>query len=88
MTKPNDGGPAFPSHEPWEKWDEVRAQYRTVTDPHGGMSLRDYFAAQALAMMTPQIALLGPPLDGTPSDEWLARCAYQIADAMLAERAK
>lgn len=60
------GGPAFP-----------------VTDycdeKPSGMTLRDYFAGQALAGL-----LHTPPFDA----ETNARIAYQVADAMLAERAK
>jgi hypothetical protein len=41
-----------------------------------GMSLRDYFAGQALAMSMPD------------SPQHLADWAYRVADAMVAERAK
>jgi hypothetical protein len=41
-----------------------------------GMTLRDYFAGQALAMSMPD------------SPQHLADWAYRVADAMLAERAK
>ena len=67
MTKHRDGGPAFPYGQP------------NVTERFSeGMSLRDYFAAAALAT------------------EWMgdysiyeqADLAYNVADAMLAERAK
>ena len=66
--KPNDGGPAFP-----------------CTDAKGftseGMSLRDYFAGQALA------GLIACP--NTSGDEKAFACnAYKFADAMLAEREK
>ena len=42
--------------------------------PFGGMTLRDWFAGQALATCHPD------------SPQKLAWWAYQIADAMLAER--
>ena len=48
-----------------------------------GLSLRDYFAAQALAGMCSTRGTLI-----AHGYEWLAREAFQIADAMLAERAK
>lgn len=50
-----------------------------------GMSLRDYFAAKAMQGLAckPQY-----PCDEHSAREGLARQAYQIADAMLAERAK
>jgi hypothetical protein len=64
----NDGGRAFPlSNEHGEQY---------------GMSLRDYFAGQALVML---------PHHGCGADlstEETAQAAYQIADAMLAERDK
>ena len=48
-----------------------------------GMSLRDYFAGQALAG---QLASFGP--DDFPNPDGLAALAYCIADAVLAERSK
>lgn len=47
-----------------------------------GMQLRDYFAAQVL------IAIVPPTSQFTPNSESVARRAYEIADAMLKERAK
>ena len=45
-----------------------------------GMTLRDWFAGQALT---------GLLAGGTPDDAHVvARCAYFVADAMLAERLK
>lgn len=45
---------------------------------HEGMTLRDWFAGQALT---------GLLAGGTPDDAHVvARCAYFVADAMLAER--
>jgi hypothetical protein len=68
MSKPNDGGPAFP-----------------CTDAKGftseGMSLRDYFAGQALAGMDTD----GYTLIGMQS---IVQRAYCLADAMLDEREK
>ena len=48
----------------------------------GGMSLRDYFAGQALA------GLLAADTQERHDEEWMAVSAYSISDAMLAERAK
>lgn len=66
MDQTNNGGPAF-------------AVPRDA--PVDGMSLRDYFAGQALA---------GMQTDGftTPLMPSIAKRAYVIADAMLAERQK
>lgn len=70
----NDGGPVFPI--PKEDW--------------LGMTLRDWFAGQALAM-------LGDPKVGNPVcdpeenrniDRRLAEACYGIADAMIEARRK
>jgi hypothetical protein len=51
-----------------------------------GMTLRDYFAGQALASIpTRQWDHVG---DGKAMMAAWAQCAYGVADAMLAERAK
>ena len=80
MTHNTDGGPAFPgtTSQPNE-----RGVYYPVH--HQGMSLRDYFAGQALAGMMANC-------DGTGMNGWLgvqdlaAHYAYQQADAMIAAR--
>lgn len=46
-----------------------------------GMSLRDYFAAKVLPQVYASSVLAGSPLQ-----ESIAQEAYEIADAMLAER--
>lgn len=64
MDKINDGGPAFPrDHQ---------------HSGHNGMTLRDYFAAQALAGMC------AASMNG--SFESYAQDAYGHADAMLRAR--
>lgn len=71
--KINDGGPAFPLKGP-------------LTSDCLGMSLRDYFAAKALAGME----LTAEDNMGIGSFWYsasrLAKRAYSIADAMLKER--
>lgn len=64
----DDGGSAFPLDGTHLRETEM------------GMSLRDYFAAQAMQ----SIEIAG----GGGADEWIAKAAYERADAMLAERAK
>ena len=90
MDQKNNGGAAFPQHG-WSRDPEANKYMQDK----GGMTLRDYFAAQALP------AILSVPDDGiqawsptatsgssiTAAEAW-AKNAYQIADAMLAERAK
>jgi len=70
----NDGGKAFPEIISDK---DGTGQYDTYS--FGGMTLRDYFAGQALA----GLASLTPP---TPEEQ--AHWAYTYADAMLAERQK
>lgn len=47
-----------------------------------GMSLRDYFATRAMQ------ALLSKPIETGADALAIPRVAYQVADAMLVERAK
>lgn len=59
-----DGGPAFPA-------------IRGIPDIEiGGMSLRDYFAGQALQTLIAQ----------GPDETTLGKRAYEIADAMIKAR--
>lgn len=65
MSEIKDGGPAFP-------WGEHGTHL-------GGMTLRDYFAAKAMAAIAPNFI-----------DEWseqsISETAYSLADAMLRAR--
>jgi hypothetical protein len=58
-----------------------------------GMSLRDWFAGQAMAGMVSDGAILASSQIGAAScnqriDDFIARVAYSYADSMLMERAK
>lgn len=55
-----------------------------IDDRYGGMDLLDWFAGQALAVAWD--ARDKGYFEGDDND--MARCAYQIAEAMMAERAK
>lgn len=68
MPKINDGGPAFPLSEAHS------------FDGHGGMTLRDYFAARAMK------ELIGHPDAPRSLRCDIAADAYAWADAMLAAR--
>ncbi len=69
-TKIEDGGPAFPDHP---------------NGPgHSGMSLRGWFAGQAMAGMLASFADNGEP--GFPADGKMAQWAYEYADAMIVRR--
>jgi hypothetical protein len=72
MSYLNDGGPAFPQYGP-----SPMAYDRTLSQ--GGMSLRDWFAAHALPIAANTSNRSAPDI---------AKRAYYIADAMLAEREK
>ncbi len=67
-----DGGPAFP-HVIEEEYD---TGYH-LTDVHEGMTLRDWFAGQALSRLVHV---------GERDPDEVAELAYAIADAMLNER--
>jgi hypothetical protein len=81
MTTKTDGGPAFPAIEQWNEWSELKAEYVPRTGPRGGMSLRDYFAGQALG----NSALMSQLWEVT-NEHTAARVAYILADAMLKAR--
>lgn len=70
MSTINDGDTAFPAGD-------MRGY-----EPSFGMTLRDYFAGQALSAM---------PIQTSVTDliaNYMARTAYTIADAMLAARSQ
>jgi len=67
-----DGGPAFPC-----EWDYIGTSRASAN----GMSLRDYFAAKALAGM-----LADSEVKATRED--FAERSYALADAMILERNK
>jgi len=73
------GGSAFPVCEVKNRNEE------TILYPESGMTLRDYFAAQAMQAM---ISTAGAPcLNGLDDYEPItAKASYKIADAMLKAR--
>lgn len=90
-----DGGPAFP--QTGDAWNIDSQRYlSTTTEP--GMTLRDYFAAKAMAALImeppfaegekPAVAVWDDRDNGQPGLERFAYVAYRVADAMLAARAK
>jgi len=80
----HDGGPAFPQTES-RNGNPMDAEYASA----GGMSLRDYFAAQVVAYALSNDV---PPAIVAQGVDAVLRgavtIAYQVADAMLAQRAK
>lgn len=75
MSARKDGGPAFPRDGHPDKNDF----------PQSGMTLRDYFAGQALAGW---LASFGPDheVPAGPSTRIVACQMYDLADAMIAAR--
>jgi hypothetical protein len=77
MTEQDDGGPAFPAH------------HFDMSDTEHGMTLRDYFAAKLAPAALAAIASRQHQADQDETvPESIARIAYNVADAMLKERAK
>lgn len=88
-SKLTDGGPAFPgrSNQPvrYSGMDGKISGYTTMEPINmPGMSLRDWFAGQALAGL---LAQSNGSATGSHKEAG-ARWAYEMADAMLAERSK
>ena len=76
MTTKNDGGAAFPSS------DIHIGKVATAKVTREGMSLRDWFAGQALVWAGKTCDKFG----NTDNPRTYAEYAYRVADAMLAER--
>ena len=77
----NNGGPAFPhSSQPLD------AQGNPICENHSewGMSLRDWFAGQALNGWLASFE----SEDGSPKAKGVAELCFSIADAMIAESQK
>jgi hypothetical protein len=72
MSNINDGGPAFPFAKEMEKISGL--QFST------GMTLRDWFAGQALA------GLLAQPAEPEFGAHYFAMSSYFMADAMIKAR--
>jgi hypothetical protein len=76
MSGPKNGGPAFPVHGGTGlEWDDPRNRILG-----GGMTLRDYFAGQALGQLVSK--------DGWTDYEafFIAQTSYELADAMIKAR--
>jgi hypothetical protein len=90
-TPPKDGGPAFPMVVEDQRFPDGQPIQQGFFE--AGMSLRDYFAAHALAGSVANITAVNGIIsfakehNMTNSQVRAAYC-YELADAMLAERAK
>lgn len=76
MMKDN-GGYAFP-HDVEERSQNVYGETKTSNFSDPGMTLRDYFAAKAMAAI----------VDVRHNPELFANHAYKVADAMIEARKK
>lgn len=85
--KVEDGGRAFPFHELSQ---EDAAAVGGVRGQYPGLSLRDWFAGQALAGFSATVSANGlklmQPEPTYPIERSYAVAAYRLADALLAER--
>jgi pyruvoyl-dependent arginine decarboxylase (PvlArgDC) len=80
MSQPLDGGTAFPSITTSARQVEnLHTQWYSHVQSVGGMSLRDWFAGQALAGYLSESNSFSDP-------DKVAEFAYEYADAMLARR--
>jgi hypothetical protein len=78
-----DGGPAFPQIESRVERDYDNAPSYAVPYSYGGMTLRDYFAAEAMAGGIREFFAAGDAWDDYDD---LASSCYLMADAMLKAR--
>ena len=90
MSTIKDGGPAFPTEDGfgWHVVDNgtpSEKRCESVAIHHPGMTLRDYLAASALQLFYWQRP---DKVDDEQMQVAIARYAYSVADAMLAEREK
>lgn len=81
MSNTNTGGPAFPVQSVYVEDQETNSR---------GMTLRDYFAAKAMAIMWDAYdkGYCGLNNNDAPNTEIIAEGAYQMADAMLKARSE
>ena len=91
MSTRDTSPPAFPSEQICMTRETVIVDGQRYTVP--GMSLRDYFAGQALAGSLPNLRMFSDELErreksGVTLEASMAESAYAMADAMLAERGK
>lgn len=77
--KPKDGGPAFPQIETIDDAGDMNGDKPfSHVYSRGGMSLRDYFAAQCFSVLIVE--------SGEEDYDEAARDAYRRADALLKAR--
>lgn len=91
MEKTNTGGPAFPGKRfidvPFVRKGEgiTESGFRREEVLDGGMTLRDYFAAKAMASFIAATAS-NDAIDPEIAMSSVSRMAFMMADAMIAAR--
>lgn len=69
---------------PWQEWLNTTDPYAMNPISHGGMDLRDYFAAKAMAVFVSEDTQKNYP------EQWgmqrIAEVAYEMADVMMEVR--
>ena len=80
MSMEDNGGPAFPHDGRDNGPGNIKGR------PHDGMTLRDWFAGQALAGISGMTESDGSSFLHSPGMKAAARWAYSFADAMLEAR--
>jgi len=93
-NKVDDGGPAFPVFIVVSAPSDDNSVGESVdfTGLPRGLTVRDWFAGHALAgVLASQTTIEDAAKTALPGETgamWAARASYNLADAMLAERAK
>lgn len=87
MAEINDGGPAFATPHTGSFDNGDAHDTRIFYGGNDGMSLRDWFAGQALSGLL-QVCTQDTLADGPTYGQHISKNAYDLADTMLAERAK
>ena len=82
MTTERDGGPAFP------RGGFAAPENQYIDQGETGMSLRDWFAGQALALAGINAAMGAAAGIEVGSAGDIARLAYELADSMIAARTR
>ncbi len=83
MSGGNDGGPAYPVQATvvgGDAW-QAEGEYR-----HMGMTLRDYFAGQAMTAIDIDALVREAGMGADAAVSHRARLCYAFADAMIAAR--
>ena len=72
------------STEPTDKFDDGGCAFPEIEYGSSGMTLRDYFAGQAMTI--PDLDYLKRNIDKDKNARCIASFAYAVADAMIAKR--